>query len=158
MHYGSFLPSGLRQAVLRGAPALALGLLILVSGCDRTRPLPGSEPIVSSGGGAAAAPAPSAPATAAAKGPRKVEGGWMFTFSDPGASSVALAGSFNNWSTSADPLAKGSDGVWSIVKDLPSGSHQYKFVVNGGQWKEDPNNPNSADDGYGGKNSLLQVP
>jgi hypothetical protein len=34
------------------------------------------------------------------------------------ANSVNLAGEFNSWSTSADPLTKGADGVWTITKKL----------------------------------------
>jgi 1,4-alpha-glucan branching enzyme len=94
-----------------------------------------------------------------AGGPKKADKGWVFAITMPEAQSVHLAGTFNSWSTSADPLAKGASGLWQITKELPAGSHQYKFVINGGQqWKEDPGNPNSADDGYGGKNSLLVVP
>ncbi len=48
--------------------------------------------------------------------------------------------------------------MWFIVKPLDAGSYQYKFVVNGTEWKTDPSNSESADDGYGGKNSLLVVP
>lgn len=97
-------------------------------------------------------------ADAPPKGPAPVAGGTSFIFEDAAAQSVHLAGSFNNWSTSADPMQKDAQGRWTLVKQLPPGSHQYKFVVNGGQaWKSDPNNPNGADDGFGGKNSLLEV-
>jgi hypothetical protein len=45
------------------------------------------------------------------------------------------------------------------VKALPPGPHQYKFVVDGGnQWIKDTMNPNTADDGFGGQNSVLVVP
>lgn len=115
--------------------------------------------------GAAAAPAAAAGGAKAASkpaasagGPVKTDAGWRFTFDQPAAKSVHLAGSFNSWSTSADPLSKDANGRWTIVKELPAGSHQYKFVIDGGtQWKEDPANPNSTDDGYGGKNSLLDT-
>jgi 1,4-alpha-glucan branching enzyme len=112
-------------------------------------------------GGAAVAPqaaaAGAAASGAAGAGPEKVAGGWRFGFDQPAARSVHLAGSFNNWSTSADAMQKGADGRWTLVKDLPAGSHQYKFVIDGSDWKTDPANPNSTDDGFGGKNSLLTV-
>ena len=46
--------------------------------------------------------------------------------------SVTLAGSFNGWNTTADPLTK--DGsYWTITKSLSAGD-TFKFVVNGGTW------------------------
>jgi len=72
--------------------------------------------------------------------------------------SVALAGSFNNWSTSADMMSDdNNDGVWTIELELEDGEYQYKFVVNGDYWYHDSNNPLSAPDGYGGRNSILRV-
>ncbi len=99
---------------------------------------------------AAAAQAPAAAATAA--GPCKV----TFQYTDPGASGVFLAGEFNGWSDSANPLT-GKDGVWTLTMDLEPGSYQYKFVADG-KWQADPNNPNTTDDGFGGQNSLVTVP
>ena len=51
----------------------------------------------------------------------------------------------------------GSDGIWVRTEKLPPGRYQYKFVIDRVNWKEDPNNPNRTDDGYGGFNSLLDV-
>ena len=75
-----------------------------------------------------------------------------------GVSSVSVAGDFNGWSVTTDPLTRGADGAWSIVKALPAGTHAYKFVVDGTTWKPDDANPASADDGFGGKNSIVTVP
>ena len=72
------------------------------------------------------------------------------------ASSVYLAGDFNNWSQTDDMMKKDSSGNWTIVKKLSKGKHQYKFVVDG-NWIVDPGNPNTADDGFGGKNSVVEV-
>ncbi len=48
------------------------------------------------------------------------------------------------------------DGVWEIELDLPPGRYQYKFAVDWGvRWEQDPNNPITTDDGFGGKNSIL---
>lgn len=73
--------------------------------------------------------------------------------------SVLLAGSFNDWKTDGDgkiALTKGENNVWSVTKTLPDGQHPYKFVVDG-KWVTDPLNPNTIDDGYGGKNSVVAV-
>jgi cyclomaltodextrinase / maltogenic alpha-amylase / neopullulanase len=78
-----------------------------------------------------------------------------FTHEAPGAASVFLAGEFNNWSDSANPMAN-KDGVWTLTMDLADGSYQYKFVVDG-TWTADPANPETAEDGFGGNNSLITV-
>jgi Glycogen recognition site of AMP-activated protein kinase len=74
------------------------------------------------------------------------------------ASSVWLTGSFIAWG--GDPgagaalLVKGADDVWTVVKTMDAGSHQYKFIVDGTSWIADPANPNFIDDGFGGRNSV----
>ncbi|MCD6423078.1 MAG: glycogen-binding domain-containing protein [Elusimicrobia bacterium] len=72
------------------------------------------------------------------------------------AGSVFVAGSFNNWSTNANPLRQVKPGVWETKLSLSPGTYQYKFVVDG-NWVPDPNNPNTADDGFGGVNSVVVV-
>jgi hypothetical protein len=52
-----------------------------------------------------------------------------------------------------------SDGVnWTATVPVPwDTAVQYKFRVDGSDaWVVDPNNPDSVDDGFGGKNSLLE--
>lgn len=73
--------------------------------------------------------------------------------------SVAIAGSFNGWSSTKDVMTKRSAGVWEIYADLPAGKHQYKLVVNNKHWIADPNaDPKLAtDDGYGGTNSGIII-
>ncbi|GAB4201476.1 MAG: hypothetical protein OHK0013_13560 [Sandaracinaceae bacterium] len=70
--------------------------------------------------------------------------------------SVHLAGTFNGWSPSAWPMTE-SGGTWTLEREIPNGTHQYKFVVNGTEWMVDPSNPTTVDDGYGGRNSVLTV-
>jgi len=72
------------------------------------------------------------------------------------AGGVYLAGEFNGWSDSANPMVN-ADGIWSLAMELDPGTYQYKFVVDG-SWIADPNNPNTAEDGFGGSNSVLTVP
>jgi cyclomaltodextrinase / maltogenic alpha-amylase / neopullulanase len=78
-----------------------------------------------------------------------------FVHSAPGAGQVYLAGEFNSWSDSANPMQQ-ADGVWTVTLQMDPGEYLYKFVVDG-NWKEDPGNPQTVDDGFGGKNSLLVV-
>jgi 1,4-alpha-glucan branching enzyme len=83
---------------------------------------------------------------------KKVE----FQLDSPSAKEVFLAGEFNDWSPTAQPMEKGGDGVWRTTLDLAPGTYQYKFVVDG-TWMEDPKNPNTVADPYGGSNSVITV-
>jgi len=118
--------------------------IVVVTGEGGTAPAP-----------AAGAPA-AAPAAASAAGTTATAGGVTFTWKGD-ASTVHLAGEFNAWSTTADPLTKQADGSWTIKKALEPGRYAYKFVIDGTNWKEDPNATESVDDGYGGKNSVVVV-
>lgn len=64
--------------------------------------------------------------------------GTMFRVWAGSATSVSVAGEFNSWSSTANPLASESNGIWSA--DVPNAAHgqEYKFVLNGGTWKQDP--------------------
>lgn len=81
-----------------------------------------------------------------------VDGGIKFTYVNGAAASVAWAGAFNNWSSSANVMTKDGD-TFSIVLALPPGEHEYKFVVDG-QWVADPENTATRGE-YG--NSLLKL-
>ena len=112
-----------------------------------------------SGGGAASAPAAAVAARAVTgkpKPPAVTADGIRFTFAGA-ARSVALCGSFNDWAPVADPMTQQTDGTWTITKKLKAGSHTYKFLVDGSQWKPDEANAATGDDGFGGKNSILVV-
>lgn len=79
-----------------------------------------------------------------------------FTYPWAGEGSVSVAGSFNGWDPSAWPMqADPERGVWIVKQTVSDGEHQYKFVINGSTWTQDPNNPATISDGYGGVNSLL---
>jgi hypothetical protein len=80
----------------------------------------------------------------------------VFSYAAPAAQLVELAGTFNDWTP--EPMADADgDGTWELTKVLDPGAWEYKFVVDGA-WKTDPTNPNKVSDGYGGHNSLLEVP
>jgi 1,4-alpha-glucan branching enzyme len=100
--------------------------------------------------------------------PHEVEGGILFEYEAPAARMVTLAGSFNNWAgtkgggrydSSIDPMSdEDGDGVWALVKSLPPGRYQYKFVIdNGVRWETDPSNANTGVES-GQTNSLVIVP
>ncbi len=86
---------------------------------------------------------------------------WHCTFRfkpGPDAQSVTLAGTFNGWNSTTTRLrGPRGDGYWMTSVDLAPGRHEYKFVVDGGAWFPDPENPDGADDQRGGSNSLLRL-
>lgn len=87
----------------------------------------------------------------------KVNGNQVtFTFKAPNASLVYLSGNFNGWSPTGDKMTKGADGIWSVTIKLKPATYQYKFVVDG-VWTADESAASLADDGFGGKNSILIV-
>lgn len=76
---------------------------------------------------------------------------------DAPAEMVYLAGSFNQWQPRMTPMTPDADRrVWTLTLTLPPGAHQYKFVVNGTDWRTDPTAP-TVDDGNGNLNSVVWV-
>ncbi|MBN1827393.1 MAG: alpha-glucosidase C-terminal domain-containing protein [Candidatus Eisenbacteria bacterium] len=72
-------------------------------------------------------------------------------------SQVFLAGTFNEWNSSADRMeGPDDDGAFHLKLALAPGEYQYKFVADG-SWHHDPDNDRTTDDGYGGFNSLIAV-
>jgi pyruvate/2-oxoglutarate dehydrogenase complex dihydrolipoamide acyltransferase (E2) component len=102
----------------------------------------------------APAPAPRpkpAPAAKAPSAPRVT-----FRLKRPGARTVAVAGTFNDWSASAARLRAAPDGVWSIELALTPGVYEYRFVVDG-EWISDPAAGESVPNSFGGVNSVVRV-
>ncbi|HEV3271026.1 MAG TPA: glycogen-binding domain-containing protein [Candidatus Methylacidiphilales bacterium] len=93
--------------------------------------------------------------------PKQSSGSVTFSFYDPAAQSVYLAGDFNNWAENQNGLVtnskylmkKSDDGVWQATVTLPPGKHLYKFTINGGTWSPDPNGAGTDDQA----NSIIQV-
>ena len=89
---------------------------------------------------AAAPKAEKAPAakTAAAKAPKKVT--VVFEANCPLATTVSVAGSFNNWAVDKDMLKKDKKtGLWTGKVTLDAGDYEYKFVCDGQYWDEGDN-------------------
>jgi 1,4-alpha-glucan branching enzyme len=89
--------------------------------------------------------------------PSVTPSGVRFAMVRPEARSVALAGSFNQWSTASHPLARqDSRGLWSTVVPLPPGEHLFMYVVDGTEWVS-PLADEYVDDGFGSKNGIVVV-
>jgi len=93
-----------------------------------------------------------------APGPTVPESAFVsFVLYAPGATQVALAGTFNHWDQAATPLRRAAAGdVWTVTLALPAGEHQYAFVVDHRRWVTDPAAP-AVDDGFGRRNSVIAV-
>jgi hypothetical protein len=79
-----------------------------------------------------------------------------FFYGNPRALEVVVAGDFTDWQNGALPMTK-SDKGWTLVKTVPAGTvMKYKFISDG-NWTADIKAPDTVDDGFGGKNGLVDV-
>ncbi|RKZ30418.1 hypothetical protein DRQ36_05635 [bacterium] len=83
------------------------------------------------------------------------DGKVKFALTAPNANRVFIAGGFNRWKPTATPMSKTENGVWEITLEFEPGVHQYKFVIDGKNWIQDPDNPAGIDDNFGGLNSVF---
>ena len=85
------------------------------------------------------------------------EKGVVFTFKDPGAGEVQLAGDFSNWVPDKGVDTRQTpDGTWEKVVRLGPGVYQYRYFVDG-EWHPDPSNPRRVEGPAGGVNSVLII-
>jgi 1,4-alpha-glucan branching enzyme len=81
----------------------------------------------------------------------------VITFCCPSARSVASAGDFNDWSPTAHPMTHDEkNGIWTVRLWLEPGRYEYKFLVDGQQWWNDPNAP-AVPNVWGSENSFIDV-
>ena len=90
--------------------------------------------------------------------PRVQNGHLVFVYHDDEARAVSLAGDFNGWKADPNSLTKDATGLWLCKIATPGpGRYEYKFVVDGRRWTEDPSNGMRVSDGYGGLNSVIVI-
>lgn len=77
-------------------------------------------------------------------------------FHQPNSREVCLAGNFNDWHPAASPMVAMPDGRWLKELALPPGRYEYRFVVDG-VWTDDPAAAELVDNGFGGRNAILNV-
>jgi 1,4-alpha-glucan branching enzyme len=73
------------------------------------------------------------------------------------ASRVTVAGDFNGWRTASHPLDRDREDLWVLEVNLAPGRYEYKFLVDGRQWWNDPEAP-KAPNIWGSETSYLEVP
>jgi serine protease AprX len=92
------------------------------------------------------------------KSPQSRSQGILFCLHDHSAFIVEVLGSWNNWKSPGVPARMIEPGVWQTPAiHLPSGKHNYKFLIDNKHWLDDPANPSKSPDNFGGFNSLLLV-
>lgn len=81
----------------------------------------------------------------------------------PEAQQVFVAGTFNEWKPDAAPLVRDKAGNWLGSLKLPSGHHEFKFIVDG-QWcceagtpDKYRDDPNCCANSFGTMNRVLEV-
>ena len=81
---------------------------------------------------------------------------FQFVLVAPQASSVALVGDFNDWDPARSPM-RTAQGVWATTVPLAPGRYRYAFLVNGVEWRADPDAPAARDDEFGTPSSVITV-
>lgn len=84
-------------------------------------------------------------------------GSCTFAYTDPGAKTVSLVGSFNNWDRTSVPMKRVDRGTWAVSVRLPRGVYYYQFVVDGRTWVVPPYAGAYAPDGFGGRDAVVVV-
>jgi len=79
-----------------------------------------------------------------------------FSFRAPEAMSVQLVGDFTQWQERPINLQKGADGVWRTTVELQTGTHHYRFLVDG-EWRDDPECTLRVPNPFGSEDMMRQV-
>src|SRR5689334_16319295 len=79
-----------------------------------------------------------------------------FEFNHPTASTVYVAGTFNQWLPEIKTRRCSSTGYWWKETVLAPGTYEYCLVVDG-EWMPDPLARESVLNPFGGRNSVLKV-
>ena len=69
---------------------------------------------------------------------------------------VHLAGDFNNWDASANPMKKDKKGIWKTSLSLKPGRYEYRFLVDG-SWENDPACCDCVPNEFGSQNCVRIV-
>lgn len=82
----------------------------------------------------------------------------VFLLHDEDAERVEVRGGWNGWSASGLTAAQAEPGLWKAeLPLLRPGRYEYKFLLDGARWLDDPANPHKAPDGQGRLNSVLTI-
>ena len=86
----------------------------------------------------------------------KLEKNVTFEYYAPGAKSVLLVGTFNDWDKSKCPLNKEKGGWWRIAIKLAPGRYEYRYLVDD-CWENDQRPVVCVPNPFGTWNCVLDV-
>jgi 1,4-alpha-glucan branching enzyme len=72
------------------------------------------------------------------------------------ASSAALVGDFNGWSTDATPMERGDDS-FEVTIELAPGEYRYRYLLDGERWENDWNADEYSPNQFGGDDSVRRI-
>ena len=76
----------------------------------------------------------------------------------PGAKTVQLLGDFNNWDKSAEPMTALKTNDFTATLELETGkAYEFRYLINGSVWKNDPQADYFAANSYGQENSVIST-
>jgi hypothetical protein len=82
----------------------------------------------------------------------------VFQLNDPGAHSVAVMGTFNDWNPRGYEMKRDpATGQWMLKIRLQPGQHDYVFWVDNAKVVPDPRADLNQDDGFGTVNSVIFI-
>ncbi|MGE5279798.1 MAG: isoamylase early set domain-containing protein [Deltaproteobacteria bacterium] len=79
-----------------------------------------------------------------------------FKITAPDANWVGVAGDFNRWDPASLTAKRDRKGLWKASVSVPSGTYEYKFVIDG-NWITDPKCSRRSVNNFGSENSVLVV-
>lgn len=85
------------------------------------------------------------------------DGTYRFEIYFPAARSVAIAGTFCEWSMTRCPMRRGENGWWTADLDIEPGDHSFQYVIDGRDWVADFAASGVERNGFGGWVSRLYV-
>jgi hypothetical protein len=86
------------------------------------------------------------------------QGRARFRLRRPGASSIAVVGSWDDWSSPGVAMKPAKEpGLWEAWVALPPGSHRYRFMVDGRAVRP-PDAPAYLKDDFDGEDAVIDVP
>ncbi|HJP92186.1 MAG TPA: S8 family serine peptidase [Pyrinomonadaceae bacterium] len=162
--FGAPIVTSIVAQMIQANPMLTPGAVknILISTADRIV----TEPVIRQGYGVANASravefarSEQHPLNGVGCKPPRVENGrLLLVYHDDTAESVAVASDFNGWDHRTTPLIRNGSGLWSTeIAVTRAGRFEYKFVIDGQRWIEDPSNGMKTPDSYGGLNSFIVI-
>ncbi len=82
-----------------------------------------------------------------------------FKYSNPEqAKTAALAGEFNEWSLTANPMKQLKDKSFSLTISLDAGSsYNFRYVLDDENWVNDPDADGYAINEHGEENSIVEI-